>query len=127
MCISNFTPDADLQNVLPSFKSIHLMLNSAAKGVVHVWTSTPGLDTKASSASAAFVCRRRRRRRGQRLSSWHHRYPPLRPSGGAGRAASRSPRSTGWTAGMNAVGVMRKMIIVIMRPSRLASEMDLSS
>ena len=67
----------NLQNVFPSFKSIRLMLNSAETGVVHVWTSTPGLDTKASSASAAFVCRRRRR--GQRLSSWHHRYPPLRP------------------------------------------------
>ena len=50
MCICNFMPDADLQNVFPSFKSICLMPNSAAKGAVHVWTSTPGLDTKASSA-----------------------------------------------------------------------------
>ena len=49
----------NLQNVFLSFKSIRLMPNSAATGVVHVWTSTPGLDTKASSASAAFVCRRR--------------------------------------------------------------------
>ena len=43
-------------------------------------------------------------------------------------SAALLARSTGWMAGMNAVGVMRKMIIVIMRPSRLASAgYDLSS
>ena len=79
----------NLQNVFLSFKSIRLMLNSAATGVVHVWTSTPGLDTKASSASRARPLSVVVVVGGQRLSSWHHRYPPLRPS----RPLRRSPRS----------------------------------